>query len=176
MPTKHFYSHNLGKDIIFKCPSQLGKGDTYRGMPFKLSQPQRTGAKQDSMTFLEWSAKLCSWEPAEPPGASQQSNEGISRGCSPTAWLPGSQGSGEHRKNKTVGRAGMGEWPLPHNHTCDTAGKSFLMPPWFTPHWGFVEILLLLVVTHLCVIQQIWTEIYCVPSILLDHGVGNGVW
>lgn len=80
------------------------------------------------------------------------------------------------RKNKTVRRAGMGEWLLPHNHTCDTAGKSFLMPPWFTPHWGFVEILLLLVVTHLCVIQQIWTEIYCVPSILLDHGVGNGVW
>lgn len=176
MPTKHFYSHNLGKDIIFKCPSQLGKSDTYRGMPFKLSQPQRMGAKQDSMTFLEWSAKLCSWEPAEPPGASQQSNAGISRGCSPIAWLPGSQGSGntERKQDSQEGRDRRMAAPTkPHLWYCR---KVIIMPPWFTPHWGFVDILLLLVVTHLCVIQQIWTEIYCVPSILLDHGVGNGVW
>lgn len=157
VPTKHFYSHNLGKRIIFEGSSQLGKSDAYREMPLKLSQPHQMGAKA-RFSDLAWvGCQPVCLGAADQPRASQQSNEGKPRRCCSTAWLPGPQGSGEHREKRR--RSGGQGWEngLLHITTSDTAGKSFLMPPLFTPHWGFVHILLLLAVTHLFILQQIWT-------------------
>lgn len=123
VPTKHFYSHNLGKSIMFKCPSQLGKSGTYRGVPFTPPQPRLLGAKARCSDRA--SAGLPSYVPESLPDRSRASQWwGDTQGV--LSQDPGDLANTE-RKQKTVWRTGMQEWPLPHNHTCDPARKAFLI-------------------------------------------------
>lgn len=109
MPTKHFYSHNLGKCIIFKGPRQLGKSDAHREMPLKLSQPNPVGwvPKQDSVCR---SCRSAQSQSAEQWRETQKVPFHSLTPGTPGLWWT-------LREEKTGRGTGMGEWPPPYNHT-----------------------------------------------------------
>lgn len=150
-------------------PQARGKEGYTRRNAF---QPHLTGARARSVTFPDGSAKLYSWEHAHQPRARHQGNEGTPRGAAPSL-VPGPLGSEGHRGNRRQTR-GQG-WANGPSHTAHLwPCREVIAAAALIYSWGCVDIishlLLLLSVTRVFLIQQLWAEIYFVPSVMLDPG------
>ena len=117
----------------------VGKEWYVRRNTFQASPPPSKGGQRE----MQWPS--LSDLPGSVPGslryqprANQQSDEAIPRGCSPAAGSQDPWAQETQRKQRQADR--VEEWLLPHKHTCDYTGKSFLTPL-VSSRWSFVGIL-----------------------------------